>query len=316
MIQVLPSLHYMPGDRWFPDHSPQTVTAVPFLQIDPSKSVHLEGLAFDQNGDLLCCNIYDSILYWADMKTKKVSAFYEFEDKSFSPTAIKVHKDGRIFVAGTDMKSKPLGMGGGIVSMNPDGTDVRKIVTGWNADDLVFDQEGGFYFANYIGNPQHRTGTIEYVSPDFKTITNVVSGLASPNGLALSPDGAILWVTETAAGMLNRIVLASQHHNTTPYKFEGFYGPDSCNVDEDGNLYVAMSRQGRIMVFNPNGMLIGKVYTPGRDEGRSLGTTHPMVHPDEKVLYFTAHDINFDTGANIFRCGAFAKGFRGFQYQK
>lgn len=316
MIQMIPSLHYLPGDRYCPHHELQTVTAVPFLQIDPSKDTHLEGLIFDRNRDMYCVNLYNSIIYKIDMKIKKTFKFYEFEDKSFTPAAVKIHKDGRLFICGVDLKSKPMGKNGGIVILNPDGTNAQHVIDHFNIDDMVFDDNGGFYFTNYIGNPQNPVGTIEYVSPDLSTITTIVTGLASPNGLALSPDGKILWITETSAGYLHRIDLGNQNHNTTPYKFEGFYGPDSCSVDEDGNLYVAMARQGRILVFNPNGFLIGQVLTPGCEEGKLMGTTHVTVHPDEKMLYFTAHDVTFDSGANILCAGAFAKGHsKAYQFQ-
>lgn len=309
MNQHIPALHYLPGDKYRPLHPVQTVTAVKYVQIAPGQDVHLEGLIFDRDRNMFCVNIYDRKIYRIDAKTKEVTIFYDFPDHPrFCPAAIKIHKDGRLFIAGVDLKSKPLGEYGGIFVMNPDGSDPHQIIDHWNIDDLVFDNEGGFYFTNYIGNPQNPCGTIEYVSPDLKTITTVVPNLASPNGLALSPDGTILWITETARGILHRIDLVNPNHNTTPYKFEGFYGPDSCCVDEDGNLYVAMARQGRIMVFNPNGFLIGQVITPGSEEGISLGSTHPMVHPDTKMLYFTAHDVNFDAGANIFCAGSYAKG--------
>lgn len=312
MYQHIPALHYLPGDRYRPLHEVQTVVAVPYVQIAPGQDVHLEGLIFDRDRNMYCANIYDRKIFKIDTKTKEVRLFYDFPDHPrFCPTAVKIHKDGRLFFAGVDLKSDPLGEYGGIFVINPDGSDPHQIIDHCNIDDLVFDSEGGFYYANYIGNPQNRTGTIEYVSPDMKTTTTVVKNLASPNGLALSPDGGILWVTETAAGMLNRIDLKNPNHNTTPYKFEGFYGPDSCSVDADGNLYVAMSRQGRIMVFNPQGFLIGQVITPGSEEGISLGTTHPMVHPDTNMLYFTAHDVHFHAGANIFCAGSYAKGFSG-----
>ena len=315
MKQKIPSLQYLPGDKWRPLHEAQTITAVPFVQIQPGRDAHLEGLNFDRNRDMYCANIYDSQIYKVDMKTKEVSLYLDIPDKRFNPTAVKFHKDGRMFLAGTDMKSNPKGEHGGIMIVNPD-KSMEKLIDHWNIDDLVFDQDGGFYFTNFIGNPENPEGTIEYVSPDFKTITTVVKNLASPNGLALSPDGEILWITETAAGMLHRVNLHNPMQHTTPYKFEGFYGPDSCSVDADGNLYVAMSRQGRIMVFNPAGFFIGQVITPGSEEGRSMGTTHAMVHPDTNQLYFTAHDIHFDTGANIFVAGTYTKGFDGaYQYQ-
>jgi len=316
MSKMVPSLHYLPGDRYCPHHELQTVTAVLFVQIDPTQHVHLEGLAFDRKGDMYCTNIYDGILFKIDMKTKQVSEFYNFEEKGFSPVAIKFHKDGRIFVCGTDMQSEPLGVHGGIYILDADGSNPEKIIDHWNVDDMVFDSNGGFYFTSYLGNPQTREGSVQYVSPDYSTLTPVVEGLAAPNGIALSSDGTILWVTETAAGYLHRINLERPFHNTTPYKFEGFYGPDSCEIDADDNLYVAMARQGRVLIFNPYGFLIGQVITPGCEDGKLLGTTHATVRPGEKMLYFTAHDVTHDCGANILCVGSYSEGNKtGFQFQ-
>jgi sugar lactone lactonase YvrE len=39
--------------------------------------------------------------------------------------------------------------------------------------------------------------------------------------------------------------------------------PDSMRIDADGNLYVAMHRQGRFMVFDPVGMPIGQILISG-----------------------------------------------------
>ena len=43
-----------------------------------------------------------------------------------------------------------------------------------------------------------------------------------------------------------------------PYYFNGF-APDSMRSDSDGNVYVAMYSQGRVLAFNPNGIAIGQI---------------------------------------------------------
>ena len=316
MASPMPSLHYMPGDKYCPNHELQTVTAVPFVQIDPTDHMHLEGLIFDRDRNMYVCNIYDSEIWKIDKDTHEVSKFFEYEDKKFCMVAIKIHKDGRFFICGTDMKSEKMGEHGGILIMNPDGSNQKKILEGWNIDDMVFDSKGGFYFTAYTGTPANPTGSIQYVEPDYETVHPVVEHLAAPNGIALSTDEKILWFTETSAGYLHRRDLSNPFHYTTPYNLEGYYGPDSCEVDSDDNLYVAMARQGRCLVFNKAGFLIGQVRTPGSENGRLMGTTHPMVHPDTNVLYLTAHDNDFDSGANILQVGAFAKGHAGaYQFQ-
>ena len=69
-----------------------------------------------------------------------------------------------------------------------------------------------------------------------------------------------------------------------------------------------MARQGRIIVLNPSGFLIGEVITPCCEDGYNLGTTHPQVDPDEAVLYFTVHNLKGEFTGDIMCCGAFAKG--------
>lgn len=316
MADVVERLSYMPGDRYVPHHELQTITASMYVHVDDRNIVHQEGLIFDRSRNMYFTNIYESKIMKIDTKTKEVSVFYEFEDKRFKPAAVKIHKDGRLFICGVDPKSDPIGEHGGIYAIDPDGNNLTPIITGYNVDDMVFDAEGGIYFTNYVGTQINPCGSVEYVTPDFKEQSTFISKLASPNGICLSTDGNIMWVTETSAGILHRIQLHDLWHSNIAYRFEGFYGPDSCSVDEDDNVYVAMARQGRILVFNPSGFLIGQVLTPGCEDGVLLGTTHPMVHPDKAELYFTVHDVNGNCGANIFYCGSFAKGNnKAYQFQ-
>ena len=117
-----------------------------------------------------------------------------------------------------------------------------------------------------------------------------------------------MWITETCGGKVTRVDRNSPRKRltTSPYRTEGFFGPDSCSCDADGNVYIAMARQGRIIVLNPNGFLIGEVVTPRCEEGLNLGTTYPQISPGTNELYITVHDVTGTTGANIFFCGAFA----------
>jgi sugar lactone lactonase YvrE len=57
-------------------------------------------------------------------------------------------------------------------------------------------------------------------------------------------------------------------------------------ADADGNLYVAMYGQGRVMVFNKNGLPIGQVLLPGRRDGHNLRSTS-MAFPTLVPTTFT-----------------------------
>ena len=96
--------------------------------------------------------------------------------------------------------------------MKPDGTGLQTIVpvaAGYMPNDLVFDMRGGVYFSDFRGSRPNRRG-VYYLSPDFKTITAVLPHLAMANGIALSPNGTELWITEFARNLLHRIELAGQ----------------------------------------------------------------------------------------------------------
>ena len=90
-----------------------------------------------------------------------------------------------------------------------------------------------------------------------------------------------------------------------PYYFTGGGVCDSCEIDDDDNLYVSMYSQGRVMVFNKNGWLIGQILMPGRENGDNLGVTHTAIRPGTNEIYICCNDAK--NGAWIFKAHAFAK---------
>lgn len=297
-------LIYQPGDHHstIPTFEPglQTVVAEKFLKVY-DESYTLEGLCFDREGNMYFTSTMGFSIFKVNVKTKAVSVI--FHKEGVRPAAVKFHKDGRLFACCVTNETL-----GGVIVMNPDGSDAEYLIKGYSVDDMVFDADGGFYFTDFIGNFRNPIGGVYYVSPDFRQITPFCLNMCQPNGIALSRDGSILWVTEFQAQRLHRFNLKTDRA-TIPYRFIGFAGPDSCSIDEDDNLYVAMPDQGRIMVFNHYGSPIGQVVTPGREDGHNLFTTHPMVRPGTKELYITCKDTAADCeGSWIFRAGAFAEG--------
>ena len=186
---------------------------------------------------------------------------------------------------------------------------MRWILRGYSVDDLVFDKDGGFYFTDFIGSFRDRLGGVYYVNPDMNKITRFCGDMCQPNGIALSKDGTILWVTEFQAQRLHRFNIATGRASI-PYHFTGFAGPDSCSIDNDDNLYVALPDQGRIMVFNHYGSPIAQIVMPGREKGHNLFTTHPMCRPGKKEVYITCKDTAKENneGSCVFVAGSFAEG--------
>lgn len=306
-------LTYQLGDRYCPQHPVQVVRAEHFLHLYDGTFQHVEGLCFDRNGDLYFVKIYTGDVMKIDMKTKQITKIYGNDDR-YCASSVKIHKDGRLFVTALDLR----GRNGGLFVMNADGSDFHCVLPGHNVDDLVFDSKGGYYMTIFDGKPTNRIGKVLYMSPDGTKLTSVVENLAGPNGIALSKDESILWVTETSSGNINRIVLGG-HDNLSKivYRVEGFYGPDTCSIDDDDNLYFACVHMGHVLVLNPRGFLIGKVLLPRMEEGYNLVSTCPMCRPGHKELYIiSCDDEHEDVGANIFRVGSFAPGNSVmYQYQ-
>ncbi len=292
----------------------QTVVAETWFKVS-HEGIVLEGAAFERNGNLLFCDVSGRRVLRLT-QDKRLSTVVLLND--FSPGGIAIHNDRRIFIAAMNI---PKGTGL-IAAVQPDGTGMQTIVpatAGYMPNDLVFDAHGGFYFSDFRGISTEPKGGAYYVSPDFKTITPVLPHLAMANGIALSPDGKELWVTEFARNLLHRVVLASPTAiapvgTAIPYHFIG-PAPDSMRADSDGNLYVAIYSQGRVLVFNKNGIPIGQILLPGRDAGHNLQSTSMAIRPGTNDLYIVTSDDNGEQGATIFHAKVFATALQLYSHK-
>lgn len=296
----------------------QTITAEPWLEIS-KKGLQLEGLNFDRQGQLFLLDVFEGNIFKINPETKEIKQ--PFVSHKANPAAIKIHKDGRLFVCYLgDFKST-----GGIFAATENGDNLQDIIedlsTAYCIDDMVFDSKGGFYFTDFRGYSTNPLGGVYYVSSDFRTVTPIIQNISVANGIALSTDEKVLWVTETTANRLHRIALEDDGVTiqpfgaTIPYYFTGHEGPDSCCIDSDDNLYVAMYGQGRVLVFNKRGYPIGQILIPGRDEGHMLRSTHPQFIPGTNQLIICSNDIEMGGGSMLYTVNGFAKGHQSFQFQ-
>lgn len=300
----------------------QTITAEPYLQVS-DKSMQLEGLIFDKESNLYFVEVFKGQVLKMTPGKKLTTVL---GPNKLSPAAIKIHKDGRLFLCCLgDFKDK-----GSVVAMQPDGSNVEVIVpdtAGHLVDDMVFDSDGGFYFTDFRGYATNPAGGVYYVSPDFKTITPVLKNMAIANGIALSKDEGTLWVTELGGNRLYRVDLAKGSRTaiapfgaTIPYTFTGNTGPDSAMIDADGNLYVAIYNQGKVLVFNKYGNAIGQILIPGREDGHNLRSTSMAIIPGTNKMIICTNDGNFGDkgdGSWLWTAKVFGRDWYGaYQYQK
>lgn len=296
-----------------------TATAEPFFKVSDGL-VSLEGPAFDRQGNLFFVDVYAGRILRLSPDHQLTTVY---TDGQLHPAGIAIHKDGRIFVAalgavGSDGKFSA----GTVIALNPDGSARQTIVppsAGYVLDDMVFDDEGGFYMTDFQGSPTSPQGGVYYVSPDFKTITPVLPNMCGANGVALSPDGKVLWATEFCNNRLLRADLSApgvigRFGAMVPYHFVG-RAPDSMRTDSAGNVYVAMYHQARILAFSPYGIPIGQILLPGREDNHFLKCTSLAFVPGSRDLVIVARDELGGRGSMIFAARGLAEGFAMFSHQ-
>ena len=98
------------------------------------------------------------------------------------------------------------------------------------------------------------------------------------------------------------------HHFTGP-------APASMRADADGDFYVAIYGQGRVLVLDRNGIPVGQAPLPGREEGHNLCSTGLALKPGTDDPYIVASDGNGGRGAAIFHAEAFAKALPPLSHQ-
>ena len=134
--------------------------------------------------------------------------------------------------------------------------------------DVCTDGAGGFYMTDF-GATHGRTrelagvlhGTVD------GTLREIVYPVELPNGIARSPDGSRLYVTETRtrrvwAFTLDRPGVVSAWHSLATVPSGGpinFGGVDGCCVDTAGNIVVATLGIGGVTVVSPAGDIVGQI---------------------------------------------------------
>lgn len=292
----------------------QTIVAESYFKVS-DKGIQLEGASYDRDNNLFFVSVFDGRVFKLTPDKKLTTILPE---NKFGSAGLAIHKDGRIFIAGLG-NFKDTGC---VVAINPDGSGLQTIIpdtAGYLVDDLCFDSNGGFYFTDFRGSSTQPSGGVYYVSPDFKTITPVLPNIAIANGIAISPDGKSIWTTELSLSRLHKVnlsnpVTVAPFGTEMTYQFTGF-APDSMRVDADGNVYVAMYGQGRVLVFNKNGMPIGQILLPGRDCGHNMRSTSMAFKPGTNEMVIVTNDWDGGEGSWIFTCKGFAKGVTMYSHQ-
>jgi sugar lactone lactonase YvrE len=172
----------------------------------------------------------------------------------------------------------------------------------------VFDAAGGLYFTEPYGSSTlDPDGRVFYLPPGpDASLTVLADGLAFPNGIALAPSGANVYVGEYAN---KRILSLPSATSTNVFDIahvvtytEGGVGPDGIALDADGNIYAAIFQGGEVRVIDVDRFAYGSIVLP---EGAGTFVTNLAFKDD--YLYITEASLG-----EIWRVRVTKRGLRLF----
>jgi gluconolactonase len=220
----------------------------------PARSL-LEGPSFDREGRLWCVDLPNGrILRLAADGAFEVIAAYDGW-----PNGLKIHRDGRIFIA--DHKH-------GIMLLDP----ASRRVTPWlerarlerfkAVNDLFFASNGDLYFTDQALTGLHDpTGRLFRVRPDGR-VDCLLDNIPSPNGLVMNADESALYLAVTRGNCIWRVPLTRDGGVAKVGLFiqlSGGGGPDGLALDAEGRLLVAHVGMGSVWVFDRLGEPVARI---------------------------------------------------------
>lgn len=215
----------------------------------PKTDSYIEGPAFDRDGNLYIVDIAFGLIYQINPQGQ-VKLLVEYDGE---PNGLKIHRDGRIFVA--DHKN-------GLMLFDPASGSVKPFIERFKTEsfkglnDLVFSKQGKLYFTDQgqsgLQDPSGRVFCLDMQG----NLGCLLNNVPSPNGIALNPAENFLYIAATRANSVWRAMLLPDGSITRVGNFiqlSGGSGPDGLAVDQEGNLYVAHAGLGSVWKFSAQG---------------------------------------------------------------
>jgi gluconolactonase len=251
--------------------------------VDANKPGHvmdsfLEGPAFDRAGNLYVTDIPHGRIF-------RVTPALEWElvvQYEGWPNGLAIHADGSLRIA--DYRR-------GILKLDAASGDITPVLAHRNSEsfkgvnDLSFDAEGRLYFTDQGQTGLHDpTGRVYRLGTDDK-LDRLLANAPSPNGIAVSEDGRVLFLAVTRGNQVWRAPLLPDGSISKMGAFQTFFGisgPDGLALAADGSLVVAHASLGGAFVLNARGEVTHFVRSPA---GQTV--TNLAFRPGTRELVMT-----------------------------
>lgn len=171
-------------------------------------------------------------------------------------------------------------------------------------NDVIVRSDGTIYFTDLGGPavPEQWDVTIRgvyRVSPDLGSMSLVVDDMLGPNGIALSPDESVLYVSDSRRRHVRAYNLQANGMTAmeTSRVFVDLNGPepgvpDGMKVDTAGNVYCGGS--GGLYIMDSKGKKLGRIV-----HGQAATTNVAFGGDDWKTLYFTTRSTLFSVNVKV-----------------
>lgn len=245
----------------------------------PSHSL-LEGPSFDREGNLYCVDLVNGRIF----RISPAGDFNVVAQYDGWPNGLKIHKDGRIFIA--DYKH-------GIMLLDPVNGRIEPYLVRAHLErfkavnDLFFAQNGDLYFTDQGLTGLHDpTGRVFRVRPDGQ-VRCLLDNVPSPNGLVMNLEETMLYVAVTRGNCVWRVPMTRDGSVTKVGIFiqlsGGWGGPDGLALDAQGRLAIAHVGLGTVWIFDALGEPVYRLKSC-----TGMHTTNVAFGgPDNKSLFIT-----------------------------
>lgn len=241
----------------------------------------LEGPSFDRDGNLYCVDIcHGRILKCDPSGVFSVVVAYDGE-----PNGLKIHKDGRIFIADHAH---------GIMVLDPISGKLEPYLTRpglerfYGLNDLHFASNGDLYFTDQGQSGLHKPYGRLFRLRANGSLDCLIDNIPSPNGLVLNENESQLYLAVTRMNAVWRVRFlpggeAVAKTGTFIQLSGGLAGPDGLALGDGGELIIGHMGLGTVWVMSRLGEPMYRIRSP-----RGILTANcAFGGPDRRDLYIT-----------------------------
>ncbi len=240
----------------------------------------------------------DSCLYWTDIEESRIFRLAPDDVVSEFPLPERAG-----FIKPRRGAGFVIGFASRIALSNASLTNFTTIATieadlpQTRVNDAAVDPFGGIVFGTMDERDRQPVASLYRITLTGE-VTRLLSGVTVSNGLALSPDGTVMYFADTPVGIIRRFAVGPDFANFEEIEpLAGVYiapgKPDGAAVDKDGHYWSARVWGGCLARISPEGRLTDTIELEaraptcvalgGKDGNRLFATTLRVRHSAEEL---------------------------------